>query len=122
MRDWALYLEHHSLVSLRNIGWRWKTLQWGNMVLLDPLVLYLNRTEGGWTTRNMTCMYNCGREDTEVMDKWCSIKKECERIVDRMMRQKEHGALENEAFFNLIQTHLYKVKRDMRDAGMHCSD
>lgn len=118
------YIEQHGIERLRESAWRWKSMEWANMVFVNPLVQLLGQTEDNWNvSRICNNDFGCGGAAIQISKTlWCGKRGTVERLVDRMtqQQQKSNGVLKNEAFLDLLRAHLLNIEQHLNDANIDC--
>ena len=117
------YTQEHGIEALLEVGWRWKSIQWASIVVVNPMVKFLNQKYGGWVSFP-GCTYRCKRLKRAHIH-WCGIVNRTETLietVDRMAEQKLDESSEIDSYLHLLREHFANVTLDMKEANMTCSE
>ena len=138
------YVEKYGIEMVRKKGWRWKTIAWANMLMVSPLVQFLNRTEDGWPKQDsqqdlypnsleLNASIIAMIDDTDQMNSalhgkemavfenvWCGIKNIVDKLVVRMVEHRRRGVLKNDDFLELMKAHSSNIDQDVKDADIDC--
>ena len=115
------YIAKHGNDTVAEKGWRWKSIQWANTLLVDGMVQFLDRTEGGWPKHFQCNMRSCGHfEASKHRIEWCGHKGHVDRLIHRMEGQKRKGTLKNQAFYRLMQTHSLDFEASLKEVNVDC--